>query len=87
MWGESNLVIAERHALRGRHMVSEQEVQVASIKAAGGDPKNAEGLLGTFKRSLAILEDDLCHASKSPHSERLIEPPPVEHNQSGETGR
>ena len=82
MWDENNPVFAERHVLRGRQMVSEQERQVASIKVAGGDPKNAEGLLGTFRRSLAILEDDLCRAPQSLDSEQPVEPTPGGHNQS-----
>jgi hypothetical protein len=51
--------LAREHVNKGRRIVVRQRQLIHEIQARGGDIEDAEALLSTFRRSLALFEDDL----------------------------
>lgn len=56
---ESKLEQAARHVARGCKIVAAQKQLIADLREKGADTRQAEYLLGQFKRSLAIFKADL----------------------------
>jgi len=51
--------MALRHVLEGRRIVARQKALIERMRASGLDISDAESLLNSFIRSLAVFEDDL----------------------------
>jgi len=51
--------LAVRHVLQGRRIVAKQERIVRELSPAGKPTADAERLLGNFRQSLRMFEEDL----------------------------
>ena len=56
---ESKREMAVRHVLEARRIVAQQKALIERMRASGLDTSDAELLLNSFSRSLAVFQNDL----------------------------